>query len=133
MNHLSKVIYIYKSQFCALMIFLSSYYFTIGYNERRREVERNGEKQLFERETLIDFLLYRPQPRTKLATQACALTGNWTHDLLVYRLFRQPTEPHWPGLTCTFLFVSWSYWMNPVRSVLCHILSPKSLLRWVVT
>ena len=42
----------------------------------RREKER-------ERETSIGCLSYTSQPRPKPTTQACALTGNQTRDLLV--------------------------------------------------
>ena len=41
-----------------------------------------GEKHQCERETLISCLLYVPQPGTKAATGACALTGNRTNNLL---------------------------------------------------
>ena len=34
----------------------------------------------------------------KPATQVCALTGNQTHNLLLYGSTLQPTEPYWPGL-----------------------------------
>ena len=48
-----------------------------------REEEREVEKHWCEREALISCLLHAPQPGTKPTTQACALTGNWTGDLLV--------------------------------------------------
>ena len=46
------------------------------FRERGREEEREGEKYSHERETLIRYLLYVPQPGTKPATLACALTRN---------------------------------------------------------
>ena len=35
------------------------------------------------RETLIGCLLYSPQPGTSPASQACALTRNWTSDIVL--------------------------------------------------
>ena len=31
------------------------------------------------------------------ATWVCALTGNQTHNISIYRTMLQTTEPHWPG------------------------------------
>ena len=53
--------------------------------ERGREGESKGEKHPCERETSISCLLYTPRPGTKLAIQPCALTGNWTCNLLLCR------------------------------------------------
>ena len=50
------------------------------FRERGREGEREGEKHRCEREMSIGCLLCTPQPGTKPATQACALTENWTGD-----------------------------------------------------
>ena len=46
-----------------------------------------------ERETSISSLPYSPQPGTKPPTPVCALTGNWTCNLLVHKVMLQPTEP----------------------------------------
>ena len=46
-----------------------------------RERGREGEKQQCEIERLIGCLLHTPWPGTEPATQACAMTGNWTSDL----------------------------------------------------
>ena len=63
-----------------------NYFSFVDFRERRREVEREGKNYQCERETLIDCLLHVHQPRTKPATQACALTENQTRDLLVCRM-----------------------------------------------
>ena len=57
----------------------------LDFRERGREGERGGE-------TLIGCFL-----GTEPATQACALTGNQTHNLSGYGMMLQPTEPHEPG------------------------------------
>ena len=44
-----------------------------------------------------------PQQGTEPATQACALTGKQTHNILVHRTMPQPTEPRWPGLFLSLL------------------------------
>ena len=54
------------------------------------------------RETLIGYLLYVPDQKNKPTTQACDLTRDQNHNLLVYRRRRQPMEPHQPGLICFF-------------------------------
>ena len=53
------------------------------------------------RETLVTSCT--PLSETKPTTQAYALTGNWTYDLLAHQTTLQPTEPHWPGLFINFL------------------------------
>ena len=58
-------------------------FFLIDSRERGREGEGEGDNHQCERETLISCLLHMPQPGTKPTTQACALTGNQTSDLLV--------------------------------------------------
>ena len=40
---------------------------------------------------------YMPQLGIELAPWVCALTRNWTHDLLVHMMLLHPTEPHQPG------------------------------------
>ena len=66
-------------------------------------LEREG--RVRRRKTPISWILYMPRPGTKPATQACALMGNWTDDLLVYKIMLQPTEPHWPGLAFFFFLI----------------------------
>lgn len=34
--------------------------------------------------------------------EVCALTGNGTHDPMVYSMTFQPPEPHWPRLGISF-------------------------------
>ena len=62
----------------------------IGFRERRREGEREGETLGCERETSIDCLWYASRPGTKPATQACALTGDRTCDLSLCGWTRNP-------------------------------------------
>ena len=64
-------------------LFKNFYSFT--FIERGREREREGEEHQCVRDTSIILPLARPQPGTWPATQACALTGNRTRDLLVHR------------------------------------------------
>ena len=63
----------------------------IDFREGRSEGER-------ERETSICCLLYVPGPMTEPIASVYALTGNRTHDLLVYAGMLQPADPYWPGL-----------------------------------
>ena len=71
--------------FAYLKFFFRFYLFI--FRERAREVEREGEKHRCVRERLP---LACPQLGTWPATQACALTGNRTRDLLVLRLVLNP-------------------------------------------
>ena len=57
----------------------------IDFRERGKEGEKGREKKYqCERETSISGLLNAPQPGTDPATQACAQTGTWTHNLSGY-------------------------------------------------
>ena len=51
-----------------------------------------------ERNINVWLPLVYPLLGTWPATQACALTGNWTHDPLRSIHRAQSTEPHQPGL-----------------------------------
>ena len=68
--------------FCIIIIFLT---------------EGKGQKYGCERETLIGCLSHMLGPGREPIAWVCALTGNRTHDLLVYGMTLQPTEPHQPG------------------------------------
>ena len=59
--------------------------------KRGEERERNiGVKNIY-------WLPLKSAPTgTKPTTQACSLTRNWTHELLVYRMTLQLIEPHQP-------------------------------------
>ena len=60
--------------------------------EQRREGGR-GEEHQCERETPISCLSYAPHLGTEPATQACALTGNQTSDLLLCQtMANQPSH-----------------------------------------
>ena len=65
------------------MLFICLFYFLKNFLERGREGVREGEKVQCARETSIDCLWHAPSRGTWPSTQACALTGNWTSDLLV--------------------------------------------------
>ena len=56
--------------------------------ERERNIDVREKRQSIASHT-------HPNWGSKPATWACALTGNWTCNLLVYRMMLQPTEP--PG------------------------------------
>ena len=58
--------------------------------EKGRKGERMGEKHQCVRDTSIGCLSHAPNWGTWPATQACALTGNQTCDLLVLRLALSP-------------------------------------------
>ena len=71
--------------------------------ERGREGDREEEKHQCVREKQLP--LTRPQPGTWPATQACALTGNRTGNLLVHRLALNPLS-HMSQGSKIFLYVS---------------------------
>ena len=54
--------------------------------------ERKGER---ERKTSVGCLPHTPWLGIEPATSVCALTRDWTHNLLVYETTLQPTEPNW--------------------------------------
>ena len=64
--------------------------------KRRREEEREGENHPCERETLIGCILHIPQPGTEPTTQACTVTRNQTHHILVCWMMPDQLEPHQP-------------------------------------
>lgn len=64
------------------------------------------ERDVDVRETLIDCLPYVPQQGIELTTYVCALTGNQTHHLLLYRMTLQPTAT-WAGLSIFYFEISW--------------------------
>ena len=57
-----------------------------------RERGREGEKHRYDREALVCYLLYAPQPGTEPATQACALTGSQTGELFALQNDTQPSD-----------------------------------------
>ena len=72
--------------FVCLFIYLDFIYLLLERGKgREKERERNINVS-----TLIWLPLIRPQLKTWPATQACALTGNRTNDLLVHRLALSP-------------------------------------------
>ena len=78
--------------------------------ERGREGRKIGtETSMCER--YIDWLpLTHPQLWTWPTTLACAMTGNWTGDLVVCRLVLNLLEPHQPGLeSFHFIIVSFTF------------------------
>ena len=67
------------------------------FRERGRDEEREGQKHQCARETLISCLSHTRWQGTWPATQACALTGNQTGDLSVYRLAFNPLSHNSQG------------------------------------
>ena len=72
-------------------LFLKQDFIYLLFREREREGDREGEKQQCARDTSVGCLLHAPNRGTWATTQARALAGNRTCDLLVCR-------PHEPGL-----------------------------------
>ena len=66
------------------------------------------------------LLLARPQPGTWPASQSCALTGNWTSDLLVHRLALNPLSHSSQGSTLNFKGTSILF---PIMDVPIYILT----------
>lgn len=71
--------------------------------------ERRGgeEKNTTVRETLIGCLRYVAQMETGPTTEACALTGHWTHNLFGALDMLQLTEL--PGQGQTIFSVLWDF------------------------
>ena len=67
-----------------------------------RDGERERGKDLFKRnmdQLPLTYALTRAEPAVKAST----LTGNWTHNILVYGMMLPTTEPLWPGIFWDFL------------------------------
>ena len=64
------------------------------------EEGRERRETLLWREISIGSLMYTPQLGVEPAIQACALTGNRTHNIGVGTTLQltKPTKPHQPGL-----------------------------------
>ena len=75
-----------------------------------------GEGKEKERERNINVWLHLMSPLlgTWLATQACALTGNWTGDLSVHK---QELNPHQPGLIFHIFNIGLLVWF--LKTQLC--------------
>ena len=70
--------------------------------ERGEEGEER-EQHWCEREISIGYLPCMPRQRLNPQPRhACALTGNWTCSLSIYRMTLQPTESHQPGQVLLF-------------------------------
>ena len=84
-----------------------------------REREREREHRC-ERETSIGCLLYVPWLGIEPTTQACALTGNRIHNLMVYGMVFQPNEPSSQGIghvSFSPLVILASFWSDGTCSV----------------
>ena len=79
------------------------HFFIFLEKDRGREGEREKEKHQCEREALISCLSYTPSSGTEPATQAGALTGNWTRDLSLCRVTSNPLSHISQGNTCTLI------------------------------
>ena len=69
----------------------SSPFFFNAHKDMLLDFEREGKEG---RETSIGCLSHAPRPGTEPLTYVCVLSGNRTHNLSVYRMMLQPTEPH---------------------------------------
>ena len=92
-----------------MMLILCSHYCCLRvafiFREMGREGERDGEKHQCARDTLC------PQLRTWPATQACALTGNRTSGLQVFRVVLNPLSHTSQGIrTLTIGYNSTLHW-----------------------
>ena len=97
-----------------LTLFKRFYLFIFIFRQRGREGEREGEKHQ------CVVASHASPTGDSAATQACALSGNWTSNPLVHRLALDPLT-HQPGL-----FVSWNrpvllyifllelFWLHPI-------------------
>ena len=79
----------------------------LTFRERGREREVT-KRDISMRETSIRCLWFTPWLGTEPATQVSVLTRDQTHNLSVYGMMLQPTEPHCPGQE-RVLFPSSSY------------------------
>ena len=63
------------------------------------DFRQKGRARETERDRPIGCLTYVARPGLQLATSSCALTGDRTHNLLLYEMMLQPqpTEPQGPG------------------------------------
>ena len=75
-------------QYFIFLIFKIFYLFI--FRERGGEGEREGENHPCEKESSFSWLPYMPWAGKEPTTQACALTGNWSSDILLCR--RTPNQ-----------------------------------------
>ena len=108
-----------------ICVYIDIWFYIFIFREGGREGERDGEKHLCERETLVGCLSFLPwPPGIKPAVQACALTRNLNQQPIALQDNAQPTETHpsgqhariircfvypgtgysWTSLTCSFIF-----------------------------
>ena len=80
-----------------------------------RERGREGEKHWCERETLFSHLSHMHQLGTRLETQACALTRNWTNNL---SHFAEWCPARWATAVRTNLFICVGAFPLSYKSVL---------------
>ena len=85
------------SLFSLVFIFLKEFVY-LFLRDGGREGEREG-RSINVRKSSIGCLLYAPHPGTKPATQACALTGNRTGNLLLCGVTSNQVSHTGPGLT----------------------------------
>ena len=96
------------------------------FRDRGREGEREGDKHPCVRDTLISCFSREPNWGTWATTQACALTGNRTCDLLVCRkvlnaLIHTSQGKPWASLAswCIYLSPEVSFSLsNPIRQTI---------------
>ena len=95
----------------AVAFFKKRFYLFI-FRERGREAGRGGEKHWCGREHWSVSCPSCPQPRTWPATQACALTGNWTSELSVCRTVPNPLRHTSQGKQWCFYVSNENHWIG---------------------
>ena len=96
-----------------IFIYLFFKDFILILRERGKEGERGRETSMWKR-YIYWLSLTHPQLGTWPATQACALSGNWTSDLLVHRSALNPLNQTSQGwrFFCLFVFLIYSHLFN---------------------
>ena len=107
------------------LFFLKNFIYLLFFRERGREGEREAEKYQCVRETSIGCLLHTPPLGTWSATQACAVIGNRTSNLLVCRLVLSPLSHTTQGWK-SFLFNYWHV-INILFVYVCTCIKHSSL------
>ena len=121
LNFIFRLLLLYKSTIDFLNFKKDFTYFREGGREEEREGERNIN---------VWLPLLRPPLRTWPATQACALTGNWTTDLWVLRPVLYPLSHTSQSTTDFFLCIGIVLWLCWIY--LLNIFTSSSLQKWIL-
>ena len=95
-----------KAQFMFMSLifffFNKDFIYSLSEREEGKGMRERGRETSMCKIYIHQLSLTRPQPSIWPTTQACALTGNQTGDLLDHRLALNPPEPHQPRLFPSF-------------------------------